>query len=243
MRREYWRHNWKASAVTTLILLTFVESIIMLVYPVDAWLWELSLSGLLTVTLTFPLMVHFTGQLRENRLLTQELERLVNRDRLTDLATRDRFYELIDAEPDPIGVVLMIDLDNFKRINDTYGHLTGDKVIREISRLLQDQCRQDDIVCRFGGEEILIYLSKMNIVAARQFSEMLRASVEAFPIRWDKGVVEVTISIGAAHKHRFDHIDRAIANADTALYDAKRGGRNRVSLFWELPDSALETAS
>ena len=239
MRREYWRHNWKPALLVTLVLLAIVEAIIMFLYPAEDWIWELSLSGSIVVCLTLPLMVHFKGQLRENRILTQELERLVNRDRLTDLATRDRFYALIEEHSDPFGVVLMADIDHFKRVNDTYGHLVGDAVIREVATRIQEACREDDIVCRFGGEEILIFLSQAAALAASQQAERFRALIADKGILTGGMMLNVTISVGAAIKDRPDLIDSAIADADTALYVAKSLGRDRVALFWDLPSREI----
>ncbi|MEM7189923.1 MAG: GGDEF domain-containing protein, partial [Pseudomonadota bacterium] len=99
--------------------------------------------------------------MRRNAGLTDELARIVNRDRLTDAATRDYFFKQLDGQPDSYGISLMVDIDHFKKVNDTYGHLIGDHAIRHVCRVIKGCIRSTDIVCRFGGEEFVVFLDSL----------------------------------------------------------------------------------
>lgn len=243
MRKAYWRHNWKTGVLVTLGVLLVSELTVMALYPVEVWPWEMSFMAVIVTVLTMPIVVYFAGQSHENRMLVQTLERLVNRDRLTDLATRDRFYELMDADPDPFGAVLMVDIDDFKQVNDTYGHLTGDAVLRHVADLLREACQPTDILCRFGGEEVLIFLGGARPDTALELAERLRRVVSQSQVEAASGPLRMTISVGVAMKTRHAPIDSAIADADTALYVAKNEGRNRVAAYWALPRQTVRAAS
>ena len=168
-----------------------------------------------------------------------ELSRLINVDGLTGLNNRRYFNEFADIEwrraireQSPLGA-LMIDVDNFKRYNDTYGHLAGDEVLRSIGRTLRACAeRPTDITARFGGEEFAVILPGANAEGVRQFGEKLRHGVESLAIPHSGSSVgdTVTVSIGgvSAIPAPLDSLHAAIETADSALYDAKRSGKNRV---------------
>jgi diguanylate cyclase (GGDEF)-like protein len=125
--------------------------------------------------------------------------------------------------------VIMADIDQFKRLNDEFGHLLGDEVLRQVSSLFHQQLRKIDVVCRYGGEEFGILLTQTHAQHAMSVAEKLRRSVESWQF---PGVPStVTISAGAAafpdHGTSRDELVRA---ADTGLYAAKQAGRNRVCL-------------
>jgi two-component system, cell cycle response regulator len=125
--------------------------------------------------------------------------------------------------------VIMADIDQFKRLNDEFGHVLGDEVLRQVSSLFHQQLRKIDVVCRYGGEEFGILLTQVNAQQALSVAEKLRKIVESWPF---PGVPRtVTISAGAAafpeHGKTRDELVRA---ADSALYAAKQAGRNRVCL-------------
>ena len=166
-------------------------------------------------------------------LMSQELARLLNRDRLTDVATRDYFFSRLAHDPQGYGVSLMIDIDHFKQVNDTFGHLVGDQVIMAVADVLRQTVRERDIVCRFGGEEFVIFLSEAGEAAGAHIAERIRADVEKRVTETECGDVRVTVSVGGSLKDSLEHIDEAIRRADEALYMAKTGGRNRAILDWE----------
>lgn len=220
--------------MVTLAVLLLVVCAILLLYPPEEWLWELSISGALVICLSMPTVVHFAGQSHENRELAEELERLVNRDRLTDAATRDYFFSRMDAEPAAYGVSLMIDIDHFKSVNDTHGHIAGDEVIKKVADILRAETNVEDIVCRFGGEEFIIFLHHTGAGHGWTVAERMRERVEQTMMDIGDAHVRVTISIGGALKDSTEHIVRAISAADEALYRAKALGRNRTEAEWDV---------
>lgn len=176
------------------------------------------------------------ASLQESNKLLADLSR---RDALTGVANRRKFEETLDSEwqrarraGTPIAL-LMIDVDCFKSYNDTHGHQEGDEVLRRVAGSLRDGIRRaGDLVARFGGEEFAVLLPSTDLAHALQIAEMLRASVEALALPHagsPSGVV--TISLGAASMIPADEdLAELIARADAQLYEAKRGGRNRVGV-------------
>jgi len=128
--------------------------------------------------------------------------------------------------------LIMLDIDNFKQVNDTYGHLQGDLVLQEVARVLQRSSREIDEPARYGGEEMAVALPQTDLEGAYQFAERVRRSVEdlALPLPSGKGTLKVTASFGVASLATADHADKdaLVAAADGALYEAKRTGKNRT---------------
>src|SRR3569833_1110831 len=123
----------------------------------------------------------------------------------------------------------MIDVDHFKRINDNYGHMGGDEVLRGLARRLSEQLRQDDWLGRYGGEELLIVFPGQGREETQGVAERLRKCVADEPFMVNGKPLTVTISIGIAScETKLDEPDHLLARADAALYEAKRSGRNRV---------------
>jgi len=138
---------------------------------------------------------------------------------------------------------LMIDVDNFKALNDSYGHQRGDDCLREIARVLTEQPRRGyDVVARYGGEEFVVLLPDADAYAARAAAESIRLAVHALNIENHGSTVAnvVTVSIGVCcdNPHLYDGSGRFVGEADEALYAAKRLGKNRVEVAIELPVSA-----
>lgn len=160
------------------------------------------------------------------------------RDPLTSLYNRRYFEEEVfnrilcakTARED--YSVLMIDADHFKRVNDTYGHKVGDKVLIELAATAEKALRENDIVARYGGEEFVIYLDKVNADKAKIVAERLRESMAAIVVYSDEGEeVRFTVSIGLSSSEVSDNVETLIKTADEALYRAKQTGRNRVEIF------------
>lgn len=164
------------------------------------------------------------------------ISRLADTDPLTGLPNRRGLAAALDrraATQDRglSGAVLVIDIDHFKSINDTYGHESGDRVLADVAARLQGIMRADDIVARWGGEEFLAVLGRADGAAAVAIAERLREAVSGRAFVLDRGPIAVTVSIGAALVAAGEtKIDAAVARADTALYAAKRDGRNRAVL-------------
>ena len=128
----------------------------------------------------------------------------------------------------------MLDIDNFKRVNDTYGHLQGDMVLREVARVLRQSSREIDEPARYGGEEMAVALPQTDLEGAYRFAERVRRRIEALdlPLLDGDGTLKVTASFGAASlaksANATDGKDALVAAADAALYRAKRSGKNRT---------------
>lgn len=161
-----------------------------------------------------------------------ELRNIAWRDALTGLPNRLSGMDRLAAEYNRLSrgsatsSILMMDVDLFKPVNDTYGHGVGDDVLRHIATLITSSLRTGDFVARFGGEEFMALLPDTDLDGATIVAEKIRATVETSP---EPTVGRVTISIGATLVSAADgEMDRAVRRADAALYDAKRGGRNLV---------------
>lgn len=165
------------------------------------------------------------------------LEALATHDGLTGLYNHRTFYTLLQEELEraqrfkrPVSL-LMLDIDHFKRVNDTHGHQAGDLIIRGLSELLLRQARTIDRACRYGGEEITMILPETGPEAAAVIAERLRAAVAAQPFDVNRGApVLITVSIGVASWPQADSAQALVAAVDRALYAAKNTGRNRVCL-------------
>lgn len=159
-----------------------------------------------------------------------ELTRLYNRRYCIEALGRD----MARAQRHGIGLVVSImDLDHFKKINDTHGHSAGDMVLSEIGKILKKWARQGDLVCRYGGEEFVVIMPDTGLEGGKAACERLREMVEEYPFEYEASQFQVTISIGiAAHSGSKDQSPMdLIKKADDALYAAKNAGRNRVVGF------------
>jgi diguanylate cyclase (GGDEF)-like protein/PAS domain S-box-containing protein len=175
----------------------------------------------------------------ENARLFEQVQRLAVTDPLTNLHNRRYFFEVAHREMErarryqsPLSLI-MIDIDHFKEVNDTHGHLIGDIVLRQIADRLRGQLREIDVLCRYGGEEFVIMLPDTALDAAYQVSERLRQAIVEKPIGAEEYLVQVTTSLGVAFmSDECKQIDDLIRYADQALYQAKSAGRNQ-SILWK----------
>jgi diguanylate cyclase (GGDEF)-like protein len=175
------------------------------------------------------------SRLAEIQLLQAQLHEQVNRDSLTGLFNRRYLLETVDRElarcqREGLPLTLMIiDVDHFKAINDKYGHNAGDEVLRQLASVLIDGTRQDDLPCRYGGEEFILLLPGMSTEIALKRGERLRANFEKVLVPSAHGDIRATISVGIAS---FPDHGATMADlthcADLALYAVKRNGRNGV---------------
>ena len=178
-------------------------------------------------------LVSFWGFSQTHKIaeLNAELSTLLSHDPLTNVRSRSFFFDFAsNGGADVAAVVLMIDADHFKQINDTYGHQTGDKALQHFSELISKQCRKTDIVARLGGEEFGIYMPKTEIATARLVAERIRAEIFANPLCSDGIEIPMSTSIGVALRQPGEQIESALKRADEALYQAKADGRNRVTV-------------
>ena len=228
-------HVWRMSLAITISVVAFVAFFDWLIYPPDELAKELVIGMTMTSILAFPISFYMGLQILRSHDLTRELQRLVYRDKLTDVATRDFFFKRMEAVPDDYGVSLVVDIDHFKLINDSYGHLVGDRILRNVAAALCLHCRDDDVVCRFGGEEFVVFLCEAEPELGERIAERMRRAIEKRVTAVGKEHVRVTVSIGGSLKSRECDINRSIHEADLALYRAKKEGRNRTVMSWLLP--------
>jgi len=160
-----------------------------------------------------------------------ELYNRATNDALTGVLNRGSLYDRLQrmsSEDGPLSCV-MLDIDHFKKINDTYGHATGDEVLRHVAKVLMASCRQVDAVGRYGGEEFVVAMSGTPLSVAKTVAERIRKAIAGSPVMTDKGEIVVTASLGVALYSRRTGIDDVVDRADKALYHSKQTGRNRVS--------------
>jgi diguanylate cyclase (GGDEF)-like protein/PAS domain S-box-containing protein len=175
------------------------------------------------------------AEITEQKRLEKELETLAQTDPLTKLANRRHFMELTRRELARTGryggtlSMLMLDVDHFKRINDSHGHQAGDTVLQKLAELCVQTLREVDIVGRMGGEEFAILLPEADNEQAREVAERLRRIIADSAVPMEQGPICFTVSIGVATTvDPQTDIDMLLNQADQALYDAKHAGRNRV---------------
>jgi diguanylate cyclase (GGDEF)-like protein len=144
----------------------------------------------------------------------------------------ERELKRAERSNQPVGVI-MLDVDHFKRFNDEYGHSAGDQVMRELGALLLSKVRGEDIVCRYGGEEIAIILPNANAEIVAQRAESLRAAIKSLRVAHGGRMLgALTASFGvAAYPEHGKTCAELVRRADRALYEAKRSGRDRVVVF------------
>jgi len=177
---------------------------------------------LLTLVLTRPLLRAFRW--------TEEQASEARIDALTGLANRRALEEILAAEISRAHrfahqlAVVLLDLDRFKEINDSFGHAAGDVMLRAVSRLLTSLARQGDTVARWGGEEFVVVLPETDLAGAQRFAERLRRTIEAHAV----GDMKTSASCGVATMLPEDNVEELLGAADQALYQAKSNGRNRT---------------
>jgi diguanylate cyclase (GGDEF)-like protein len=186
----------------------------------------------------------FVGRIGERMAIGElQLQQMATHDGLTGLFNRRQFNQKLQDSLDrytrygrPVSL-LIIDIDHFKQVNDTYGHPAGDAILVELGKRLARQARAIDHVCRYGGEEFTVLLSETNSRAASYFAQRLCEIMENEP--WDLGIgtrVSITVSIGIAScPEHADEPQTLVAAADRALYAAKQAGRNRVCSYSDIP--------
>jgi diguanylate cyclase (GGDEF)-like protein len=171
----------------------------------------------------------------ENVDLHLQVSRQAVTDDLTGLANHGRFQELLESEIEqvrryryPVGLI-MIDIDNFKSINDSYGHQQGDIVLKRVAHVLADSSREVDHPARYGGEEMALILPHTDLEGAYAIAERIRTAIEdvRIPRIDNNGSLRITASLGVASSSEGSK-EALISDADAALYEAKRQGKNRT---------------
>lgn len=173
----------------------------------------------------------------EHKCAEMELERLARTDMLTGVINRRHFFELAEVEyrrfkryGHPLAI-LLIDIDHFKGINDTHGHLAGDFILKSVSVMCQQAVRTTDIFARYGGEEFICLLYEISQEKALETAERLRRVIGNARLEFESRSIPVTTSIGLAFAQADQTFETVIHHADQALYQSKNNGRNRVTVW------------
>jgi len=169
----------------------------------------------------------------ENARLYTRVQQLATTDPLTGVSNRRHFAEhavrqlsIARRNHRPL-VAMMVDIDHFKRINDTHGHAVGDEVIKQVASTLRVSVRDPDVLCRYGGEEFAIVMTEMHGDPV-DVADRLRVAIRENPVAFPNGPVRLTVSIGVAELKPDDDLETLLGRADAALYRAKEGGRDQV---------------
>ena len=174
--------------------------------------------------------------INDNRNATEAIIKASFNDHLTGISNRRAFFEVAETEferwrkrPRPLSL-LAIDADHFKKVNDTYGHATGDEVLKHLSRILQDNMRNMDVVARLGGEEFGALLPSIDLKGALKIAERIRKSVAEASFNVDGQIIRYTVSIGVSTvDDNVTGVDMLLKLADEAMYVSKKAGRNCVT--------------
>lgn len=168
----------------------------------------------------------------------KQLQQLARTDRLTGLSNRGYWEECLAHEYarhrryQSSAALVMFDIDHFKKVNDTYGHPAGDKVIQAVADVVREQMRDTDYAGRYGGEEFVILLPDIDSAGAQVFAERLRLRIEALVVSHEEQQIRFTVSLGVADLSLpMDEYKQLIERADQALYASKKGGRNQTTIY------------
>jgi diguanylate cyclase (GGDEF)-like protein len=194
--------------------------------------YVISITVFVSLSLIFPAIAGFK-LIDNDKQMQQKIKRLSEEDYLTKLYNRRKIHEIIETEIKRSRryssdfAVLLLDIDNFKNINDTYGHNAGDKVLVEFSSIIKHTIRESDIASRWGGEEFLVICPETTADGAISLAEKIRHNIEN---RTFEKAGNITASIGVAGVQHDDNVKSLISRADQALYSSKHAGKNRVTM-------------
>lgn len=238
-RRDVFLATAATTLFSVLVSVTLTWLALIMISQTDQQHLRLALSISVIVPLIAAALVSYKGfdllrQVVESKKKIQKLSRF---DELTTVYNRRYFMQLAERElslgarhKNPVAL-MMLDLDHFKRVNDTHGHVVGDEVLLASARIIADTIRLTDIIGRYGGEEFLVLAPNTDSNGTAELAERIRTAFEKIPIMaGDKGV-RITVSIGAVSTEGHGiSLDAMIQAADDSMYQAKQQGRNRTVL-------------
>lgn len=241
MRLRRWVERFGSVKISLLGLVACIPLSVALAAILDVLLKgeivpkDLLISAIIPTLLCPPFIYIFAELSYHLSKVESELRQLSEKDSLTGLSNRRHLFEVGQLEferakrYDGRLAVLMIDLDYFKHVNDTHGHIVGDEVLRTLAASFQDVLRKVDLVARYGGEEFAFILPETGMQESLLLAERIRARVELIRFEVGQSMLTMTVSIGVAERHHQDAgIETLFVRADEALYRAKNAGRNRV---------------
>lgn len=224
-------------------IITLVAMFLVLLLPVaTGWIsaWRVQVlqrQQYALMTLTLRSNRQLQDEVEQRRLLQQQLQRQASTDALTGLYNRHEYERLFAhelarslREQRPLSLAIL-DLDHFKRVNDTHGHAAGDEVLRRVARLCRDNFRAVDIVGRLGGEEFVVLLPDTSLAQAGEVAQRVLEQLRVTPIEVGEAVLQVTATLGLTQLQPDERqLDSLLQRADQALYAGKAAGRDRVVL-------------
>lgn len=218
------------------LLATSLSLLLIQTHPTDLERLDFVAQFVLIESIVVLVMRAFGVVMLANAHITAELRHFAERDPLTSIYNRRSFMTLLDKSVNlmqrmnsPLSL-LGLDLDHFKRINDTWGHGSGDQALRHFVQLTTEHLRNEDVIGRVGGEEFIIFLPNTGLEAAACVAERLRALIESQPVAGPHGPIALTVSIGVTLIAKGETQEAALQRVDEAMYRAKAKGRNRVEL-------------
>jgi len=225
---------WILAVLITLLCALILDNFGFVANPVNA----IVIASSVTLIVTPAISWYMIGQTLKIHGLVSELKELATYDSLTGILCRRVFLErsnyfLKIAARDKLGFsIAIMDLDNFKQINDEFGHVAGDKTLVSFSNIAKSTCRESDLICRFGGDEFLFFLPNTTLEQAASFSERFIAVINEDTEHSDIKI-PYTVSIGIASFPDLDieNMEEIIIAADKALYQAKQNGGNQIRIF------------
>ena len=203
-----------------------------------SWEWGPRFTNNIIIPLLIapPFLFFLLSKLRELAIAHRHLTVVASTDGLTSCLNRVAFTTLVEAylertqEKPSDGALLMIDVDHFKRVNDQYGHASGDAALKLISSAIQERVRSNDLVGRIGGEEFAVFLPDVKLPKTVAIAERIRQAVNDISLIVDGNRLPLSVSIGGATYHQARRFEELFKFADHWLYEAKRTGRNRVEV-------------
>lgn len=221
-----------ACIVTSMAIMVVIDIVLRgYIDPIDV-----TIAAIIPTLVAWPVVGLYINLLTQLQQTEARLLTLAHEDGLTRLLNRRRFLELAELEwrsaqraQLPL-TVLILDVDHFKRVNDTYGHPAGDAVLQHLALVLRGELRSSDLIARYGGEEFAMLLPGSDAAHGRAVAERVLASLAASPLTTPRGPVACSASIGmAASSPGCPSLEALLIAADNALYQAKHDGRNRVA--------------
>ena len=223
------QYRFTAMIAGIVLVLTLVLRALLL--PPDLAARSLVPDTATALLISVPLAWVIGQRLREMQDRSAQLEHALDYDLLTGVHTRASFYKRVAASGAEACAVIVVDIDHFKGFNDRHGHFAGDQALRQFAAILTSNCRRDDIVARFGGEEFVIVLNGADIEAGRMVADRLALRVRQSAIFCGAQTLHMTASFGVATLVSGGDMDRALRQADEALYRAKHAGRDQAAVF------------
>lgn len=226
---ETWGINDQAHFFILPLSVNRPESGAMLIWGADLIPEDLSAVSIFSNTIAVTLDKIHMYQKIQQMAITDELTGAYNRHGIMEIGKRE--FDRARRYGRPLSLIIL-DIDHFKRVNDTFGHAMGDEVLKRISRRMKEMVREMDVIGRYGGEEFLALLPDCSLAEAERVAERMRLGLSAKPIQTEQGFTTLTVSIGVAMMDwGTQDLNTMISNADRAMYEAKNAGRNCVRAY------------